>query len=187
VNVFGVLSAFGLFISLLMIFQDTIVQECVQGPASGSQRNIDRSRNVVVFGISEQRNVNIWRQKVFNVLSIAAGRPVAMADVFRVGGKYTAGKVRPVVVKLDSVWDQREILKNSHRLKNYPDKIYVAADKSRDDRRRLCLDRMKERAERDGKSVTIVDGVLSIDGVATYSTASGRIVLPLGQAGHDSN
>ena len=70
-----------------------------------------------------------------------------------------AGKVRPIDVKLQSSRDRRLILINCKKLKNYPIKIFVAADEALETRRLRTLQRMKSRAKHDGKLVEVVDGV----------------------------
>jgi len=132
---------------------------------------IDRSSNLIVYGVTENKNVNIWRQKVFDVLRFVVGRPVAIVDTFRVGGHYSSGKVRPIVVKLHSAWDRRLALSNSFQLKNYSDRIYLAADETREVRRQRTFDRLKQRAERSGKAVSVSDGILYVDGVVVFSLA----------------
>lgn len=70
----------------------------------------DRSRNVVIFGIAENRDHNTWHSEIDKVLCAVTGRNIAIADATRLGGRYAADKVRPVLTKLQSVWDRRLIL-----------------------------------------------------------------------------
>jgi len=62
---------------------------------------VDRSRNVVIFGVEESQVVSSWRDVVINTLHLAAGRDVMITDAFRLG-RFTAGRIRPILVKLNS-------------------------------------------------------------------------------------
>jgi hypothetical protein len=42
-------------------------------------------------------------------------------------------------------------------------------------RRQQTLNRLKSRAEREGKRVVVTDGILYIDGIAKFSVAAGSI------------
>ena len=123
------------------------------------------------------KNINIWRQKVVDVFQFTVDRTIAIVDMFRIGGRYVAGKVRPILVKLSSFWDRRVLLNCTYKLKNYPDKIFIAADESLESRRQNTLDRLKKRALRDGKLVDVVDGILYIEGSAVFSLANGRLAI----------
>jgi len=134
----------------------------------------DRVNNIVMFGIPEDPSLIIWRKTVEDALRHVNDSDVAISDLYRVG-RYAAGKVRPVVVKLQSSWDKRLILINCKKLKNYPIKIFIAADETLETRRLRTLQRMKSRAEHDGKLVEVVDGVLVIDGNRVFSLRDGKI------------
>ena len=64
-------------------------------PSSSSRepatRNVnqDRSCNIVLSGIPECRDINMWRSHVLKVLNVTAGRELALADAFRLG-RYNA-------------------------------------------------------------------------------------------------
>ena len=79
------------------------------GTTSASTGSIDRSRNIVIFGVDDTRDRQSWHDKVLEALHIAAGRDVMIDDAVRIG-KMSAGKKRPVLVKLQSVWDRRTVL-----------------------------------------------------------------------------
>ena len=68
--------------------------------AAGPATQIDRSRNVVITGIAEDRDSNVWKSKVVNILGITVGREVGISDAFRIG-RYTAGsgRKRPILVR----------------------------------------------------------------------------------------
>ena len=138
---------------------------------------IDRSSNLVVFGISENTDATIWRQKVDDVLEFLTGGHVDVLDMFRMGSYQSAStRSRPILVKLRVAWDKRIILMRSSNLKNYCTKgIYVAPDEPPEIRRQHTFDRMKRRAERNKKEVSVKDNVLYIDGAAVFSLVEGLI------------
>ena len=68
------------------------------------QRRNDRTRNVVVSGIAENRDDTIWRSTMVDVLCKAAGRTVQILDAFRIGGRFDMRKTRRILIKLQSVW-----------------------------------------------------------------------------------
>lgn len=43
----------------------------------------DKSMNVVLFGVEEDKDFNKWRGKVDNALQLIAGRTVAISHIFR--------------------------------------------------------------------------------------------------------
>ena len=138
-------------------------------------QHIDRKSNVVVFGIKEDRDATVWRRNVEEALIFVVDRPVDVIDMFRLG-RYDAGKTRPILVKLRVVWDTRLLLSNSSKLKHYDQQgIFISADETVEVRRKQTLDRLKYRAERAGKITSIDNGVLIIDGSATFSLLDGFI------------
>jgi len=76
---------------------------------------VDRSRNVVIFGVEESQVVSSWRDAVVNTLHLAAGRDVMITDAFRLGC-FTAGRIRPILVKLNSTWDRSAVIGGSYKL-----------------------------------------------------------------------
>ena len=119
--------------------------------------------------------LDIWRQRVDDILHFVVGYSVDVMDAYRLG-RYATDKVRPVLIKLRSVWDKRCILSRCSNLKQYSERgIFIAADEPIEMRRKNTFDRMKYRAERDGKRVVITGDVLSIDGKAVYSLQDGHL------------
>ena len=139
-----------------------------------SAQSVDKSSNLVIYGVAENKDMNVWKQTVFNALNTVIGRPPAVDDVFRIDSRFTVGKTRPILVRLHSTWDRRLALTNSFRLKTFPERIYFAADESRESRRQHTLERLKKRAERDGKSVSVADGSLTVDGVCVFTVNDGH-------------
>lgn len=152
-----------------------VVTQSVSHPKI-SNKQYDRSGNIIIFGIEENRNPEIWRQKVDEVLSYLLKRPVDISDMFRLG-KYCDSKVRPILVKLKVAWDKRLILSKRSELKNsHLVGVFIAADEPIEMRRKETFNRLKYKAELSGKSVVVVnDDVLHIDNVPTYSLSQGKI------------
>ena len=66
---------------------------------------------------------------------------------------------------------------NCIKIKGYGDgKIFISPDESLEERRRRMLKRFKVRAERDGKNVSVENGILLIGGVPVFSLQDGKIV-----------
>lgn len=55
--------------------------------------------------------------------------------------------------------------------------IFISADEPLDVRRKQTFERMRYRAEREGKTVSVTDGVLYIEGVTKYSVLQGSLEL----------
>jgi hypothetical protein len=139
----------------------------------------DWSRNVVVTGITEDNNFRQWHSKLTNVLQLAAGREVIIIDVFRLG-RFKPDRARPILVKLNSVWDKRLILSNAHTLAHHPvyrRSVYIRADESLEFRRKNTLAWLRNRARRQGHMVDLsTEGdELSIDGVHVFTLARGFV------------
>ena len=139
----------------------------------------DRSMNIVMFGVAEDRNASVWRKKVENALGFISGHEMDIVDMFR-AGRYTASKTRPIIIKLRTVWDKRIILVKRKRLYEYEESggesgIFVSADESLEVRRKQTIERLKSKAERDGKSAVINGDVLVVDGVRVFSMKDGKL------------
>jgi len=146
-------------------------------PRSHTQRDestTDRSANVVVFGVKESSDMPVWRQAVTNAFRHILGHDVDIDDMFRVG-RYSAGKIRPIIVRLHSAWDRRLLLSRTFKLKSFDDKVYVVPDEPLLVRRKRQLLRLKAKAEREGKNVSVVNEVLSVDGVTVFTVKDGVI------------
>jgi len=130
---------------------------------------VDRKQNIVVLGVSEDRDPSIWCQEVEAILGYVHGQRVEIVDMFRLG-RFYPGKNRLVLVKLHSLWDKRIILSNCRVLKNYSKRgIFIVGDEPVEVRRQQTMDRLEYRAERANKIVAVSNGVLSIDGVVVFS------------------
>jgi len=110
-------------------------------------------------------------------LQHAAGVQIDIIDAFRLG-RFTEGKTRSVLVQLNSIWHRRLVIAGARELRDTTafSRLFIPADKPLDLRHRNALDRLKYRAQRDGKLVSVLtDGVLSINGVHTFSLQGGFI------------
>ena len=140
----------------------------------------DRSLNVIISGLDENRDSNTWKIKVMTILCVAAGRDVAISDAFRIG-RFTAGKKRLVLVKLHSAWDRRLVLGGSGKLaeiEEFRGSVYLSADEPVEVRRKNAMDRLRARAEKCGHGVHVSEnGVLLIDTVEVYSLNHGRLCV----------
>jgi hypothetical protein len=67
--------------------------------------DINRTRNLIIAGIAEDWNRNIWFTTVQPVLHTAANRDVRSADAFRIGVRYSPTRKCPILVRRQSVWD----------------------------------------------------------------------------------
>ena len=144
------------------------------GSSTQVDRN-DRNENIIIFGVTEDRDANQWRGRVIDVLQYVADHAVDTVDMYRLG-RYTGSKTRPVLVKLRTVWDKRLLLNRCRKLKDYTQRgIYIAPDEPLDVRRKQTFDRLQQRAEREGKLVNVSNGVLHVDGRAVFSLADGFI------------
>jgi hypothetical protein len=154
--------------------ENAVVQFTQRSPARAVQQD-DRSLNVVVFGVPEDRSATIWRKTVDDAMEHVLDHAADVVDMFR-PGRYDAGRVRPVIVKLRTAWDRRLLLANSRKLKDFqPQKLFLSADEPQDVRRKKSMEHLKVRAERDGKIAEIRNEVLFIDGRAVFSVKDGKI------------
>ena len=99
------------------------------------------------------------REKLNDVFKFVVGKAVDINDSFRLG-KFTEGKIRPILVKLNTAWDRRLILDSSNKLKAYKGRIYINPDESMNERRKKALHWLSCRAEREGKAVFVGSGVI---------------------------
>lgn len=137
---------------------------------------VDRSRNVVLYGVEDSRERDSWKNTVLSALQTAAGRAVEIEDAFRIG-KPANGKTRPVLVKLRSVWDKRTVLGGTWRLASADgyERIFISPDEPTDARRRRTMDRLMKKASEQGKHVSVENGSLSIDDVLVFTLEHGFI------------
>jgi len=98
--------------------------------------------NLILLGVSEDKDASVWRGKVNRALEFTAGHSVDVTDMFRVG-RFSDGQVRPILVKLHNGWDRRIILISCHKLKDYTGRIFIALDESLEERRTRMLKRIK--------------------------------------------
>lgn len=158
----------------------SLTTNCNQ-PLTRQSDDTDRKLNVVIFGVKEDRDVDVWHSSVKDILRFVAGHDVDVVDMFRLG-RFASGsdgaprKPRPILVKLRVFWDRRVILSKCSMLKRYSQAgVFIVPDEPIEVRRKNTFDRLKYRAQREGKRVVVTDGVLSIDDVAVFSLQSGHL------------
>jgi len=70
-----------------------------------------------------------------------------ITDAFRLG-RFTAGRIRPILVKLNSVWDRRAVISGSYKLASVVgfESKFISPDESLDTRRRRIMDRLTKKS-----------------------------------------
>jgi len=58
---------------------------------------------------------------------------------------------------------------NCRKLKDFAIRIFITVDESIQVRREEAWERWRSRAEKEGKSVEVRDGILSVDGIQAFS------------------
>ena len=92
-------------------FGKHIDQDRSEPPKSSAEA--DFAMNVIINGVSEDKDPCIWCNNVDNNLECAFKHLVIAADVQHVGSRYKDARTRPILVKLTSVWDRRIVLGES--------------------------------------------------------------------------
>jgi small nuclear ribonucleoprotein (snRNP)-like protein len=169
-----------IYITTTNHMQQTCLKETEQVSTKSGQYmhetpdSVDRSMNIVLFGVDENKDANIWRKKADDVFQSLVGHTVDIVDLFRLG-RYSdkENRPRPILIKLRSVWDCRVLLSSSRKLKGT--RMFLARDEPVAVRRKTTFERLKRRAELDGKSVCVTDGQLIINGTAEYSLSQGSL------------
>ena len=139
--------------------------------------DVDRSCNIIIYGINESRDPSVWHNTVLRSLESAAGRAVDITDAVRLG-RFNTLKHRPILVKLKSVWDKRLVLSRTHSLRDTDEFkcIFIKADEPPEVRKQKTLDRLKRTAETNGQTVTISeDGVLIVDNISIFCPIRGFV------------
>jgi len=113
--------------------------------------DVDRSMNLIVFGVDGDRSAGVWRNKIGDILNFMTDRDVDVMDTYRIA-RYAAGKCRPVLVKLHTVWDRRVVLSCCSKLKNYPSRVFISPDEPPEARRKRVYERITTKAEHDSNS-----------------------------------
>ena len=73
-------------------------------------------------------------------------------------------------------WDRRLLLSSAFKLKSLHEKVFIVPDEPLEVRRKRKLHRLKANfAEREGKSVSAVNEVLTVDGVIVFTVKDGVI------------
>jgi hypothetical protein len=67
--------------------------------------------------VKDDRNADVWRRRVDDVLNYVTGKSIDVVDLFRID-VFDADKTRPVLVKLRTVCNERCILSICTNLKH---------------------------------------------------------------------
>jgi len=108
-------------------------------PAATAVISEDRSRKVVISRLLEDHDPTVWCNGVGRVLCLAVGRDIYIDDAFRLS-RYNLGRMKPILVKLNSIWDRRLILSGARYLKDIPTSyydVYITAYEPLEARRRV--------------------------------------------------
>jgi hypothetical protein len=121
------------------------------------------------------RDAAAWRRNVDDILHFVVGYPVDVSDVFRLG-RYDPNKRRPILANLRTVWDKRLILNKRSKLRTYSQHgVFINSDEPVVAQRAQTIERLRYKAQRDGKQVRVEDGVLYIDEIAVFSLGDGSL------------
>jgi hypothetical protein len=142
---------------------ETVAPEVLKQMVQAVVQQEDRSRNLMVFGLSEKENEDITEQvqQVFQEIGI---KPAIM-EVSRVGKSSKEKKKRPVKVILSSSSVAFQILSQARRLRESEDfsSVFVRPDRSEEERsqnRLLVQELIKKRRDEPGKRHFIRGGTL---------------------------
>ena len=117
----------------------------------------DRSRNVMLFGLSDGEHENT-EDAVVPVLQVIGEKP-RIVEVRRLG-RYVSGTSRPVVLSVGSALVASQIVKKRRLLRESSDfrNVYIAPDRSvaeRQERRTLVATRKQERNDNEKDGVVV--------------------------------
>jgi len=93
---------------------------------------------------------------VSEVLRITTVKDVVIADAFRLGGRFAAGNVRPLLVKLKSAWNRRLVVIGASKLAQCEDlkRVYLSPDEPLDIWRKATFERLQKK-RRKRKTISI--------------------------------
>ena len=111
-------------------------------PASGKvlSRNV-RSNNVILFNLPESSLLDM-KSTIDDMSTFLIGKTVKITNAFRIGRKkqpdelsVARPKCRPILIKLDNVWEKRLLLNSCRKLKEFTvKKLYLREDLPPDSR-----------------------------------------------------
>jgi hypothetical protein len=87
-----------------------------------------RSMNIVVSGISDNRDGSVWHDEGARALRIAAGKDAEIVDAFRLG-RFNSSKTQP----FRSAWDRRLTLAGKRKMaeaEEFRRRVYASPDDS---------------------------------------------------------
>ena len=118
-----------------------------RNPSGTSASATDRPRNIIITGVEENCEADIWRNTVCRALRAAAGSDIHIDDAFHLG-TFTDSRKWPILAKLGSVWDRRLVLSGCQKLKDDAllKSVFIRPDEALDVRRQHIFERLKKRA-----------------------------------------
>ncbi|KAL5252941.1 hypothetical protein ACHWQZ_G015637 [Mnemiopsis leidyi] len=109
-------------------------------------QDVDRSRNIVVFGVAEAENENP-EQKVVAILDKLEEKP-QISGCVRIG-QIKPGVVRPLRFRVRSQETVYQILRKASKLRNFEDcqKVFISPDRTVEERisRKMLVEQLKEK------------------------------------------
>ena len=90
----------------------------------------DHSHNVVVFGVSESKDLLGTEELVSHAFESVVGRKVTITDCSRIERSSTESvRSRPLFVKFASVWDRKLLLSSKYKIKDFSEvNLFVRED-----------------------------------------------------------
>lgn len=155
-----------------------VVTEACKNQTPSQKPAEDRSQNVIVFGIEEEKDRLSWITKLHSALHTAAGKDIDLVDAFRLGKRTSPDRSRPILVKLQTIWDKRIILNGAFKLRNSihtKSKVFIRADETLETRRRKTFAWLKNKAEQSGKKVIATDDELTVDETKIFTLSLGYL------------
>ena len=110
-------------------------------------------------------------------MQFVAGRPIETVDMFRLG-LYQVNQIRPVLVKVRTVWDCCRLVIGASNLKNHGSRVYLTRDEPLTVRRKNIMEIEASSAcyfREQIKLFSVKDDKLIVDGITVYSVSQGRI------------
>lgn len=127
----------------------------------------DRSANLILFGLPESHSLGETQTIVADILAHLAGRSIAIKDFFRLGRRQSPGsdstpRPRPLLVKLNSVWERRLVLAGRRSLKSFRiTRLFIREDLTPEQRTHLSR-RSHNSASAQATTVVTCDASLSL-------------------------
>ena len=122
-----------------------------KNPRAAGSRGIDsrkpdvsRQQNLILFDLSEEHSLIDSKCIIDEMLEFLVNKPVGIKDLVRIGrskkaesASVNALRPRPLLIKLDTVWDRRLVLAFKRKLKQFRvERLFLREDLSLEVRQR---------------------------------------------------